>query len=72
VLFIQGARDPHCRIDKLEELLRRIGAPTRLHVLADTGSGLEPVKRAGRTPEQVRAEVLAQLELYIQEVIGRG
>lgn len=72
VLFVQGARDPHCRIDKLEELLRRIGAPTRLHVLADTGPGLEPIKRAGRTPEQVRVEVLAQLDLYIQEVIGRG
>jgi hypothetical protein len=72
VLFVQGARDPHCRIDKLEELLRRIGAPTRLHVIADTGPGLDPVKKGARTQEQIRAEALAQLEAYIHEVIGRG
>lgn len=72
MLFVQGARDPHCRIDKLEELLRRVGAPTRLHVVADCGPGLEPVKRTTRTAEDIRAEVLAQLEAYVQEVIGRG
>ncbi len=72
VLFVQGARDPHCRTDKLEELLRRIGAPTRLHVIPDCGAGLEPIKRTGRTPEKIREEVLAQLDLFIQEVIRRG
>ena len=72
MLFVQGARDPHCRIDKLEELLRRVGAPTRLHVISDTGPGLEPVKRTGKTVEQVRAEALTHLEAYIVEVIGRG
>jgi hypothetical protein len=72
VLFVQGARDPHCRIDKLEELLRRIGAPTRLHVIADCGAGLEPIKRTGRTVEKIREEALAQLDLFILEVIRRG
>jgi predicted alpha/beta-hydrolase family hydrolase len=72
VLFVQGARDPHCRTDKLEELLRRIGAPTRLHVVPDCGAGLEPIKRSGRTAEKIREEVLAQLDLFIQEVIRRG
>ena len=72
MLFVQGARDPHCRIDKLEELLRRVGAPTRLHVIADCGPGLEPVKKTGRTAEEIRAEALSQLEAYISEVIGRG
>jgi len=72
MLFVQGARDPHCRIDKLEELLRRIGAPTRLHVISDCGPGLEPVKKTGRTAEEIRAEALSQLDAYVQEVIGRG
>jgi hypothetical protein len=72
MLFVQGARDPHCRIDKLEELLRRIGAPTRLHVISDCGSGLEPVKKTGRTAEEIRAEALSQLDAFVQEVIGRG
>ncbi|MFI5317139.1 MAG: alpha/beta family hydrolase [Myxococcota bacterium] len=72
MLFVQGARDPHCRIDKLEELLRRIGAPTRLHVITDCGPGLEPVKKTGRTAEEIRAEALSQLDAFVQEVIGRG
>jgi hypothetical protein len=72
VLFVQGARDPHCRIDKLEELLRRLGAPTRLHVITDCGPGLEPIKRTTRTAEQIRDEALAQLEGFVQEVLGRG
>ncbi len=72
VLFVQGARDPHCRIDRLEELLRRLGAPTRLHVVADCGSGLEPIKRGGRSVEAIREEVFGQLELFLQEVIRRG
>ncbi len=72
MLFVQGARDSHCRIDRLEELLRRLGAPTRLHVVADCGSGIEPIKRNGRTPEDVRTEVLAQIDLFVQEVIRRG
>jgi len=72
MLFVQGARDPHCRIDKLEELLRRVGAPTRLHVITDCGPGLEPIKKTGRTQEQIRAEALGQLETFVQEVIGRG
>jgi len=72
VIFVQGARDPHCRIDKLEELLRRLGAPTRLHVITDCGPGLDPIKRTGRTAEQIREEALAQLEGFVQEVIGRG
>ncbi|MGH8310298.1 MAG: alpha/beta hydrolase family protein [Steroidobacteraceae bacterium] len=72
MLFVPGARDPHCRIDKLEELLRRVGAPTRLHVVAECGPGLEPVKRGGRTLEQIRDEVLTQLDAFVQEVIGRG
>ena len=72
VLFVQGARDPHCRTDKLEELLRRIGAPTRLHVIPDCGAGLEPIKRTGRTAEKIREEVLGQLDLFVQEVIRRG
>jgi len=72
MLFVQGARDPHCRIDKLEELLRRVGAPTRLHVVADCGPGLEPVKKTGRTAEQIRAEALVQIERFVQEVISRS
>jgi hypothetical protein len=72
VIFVQGARDPHCRVDKLEELLRRLGAPTRLHVISDCGAGLEPIKRTGRTAEQIREEALAQLEGFVQEVIGRA
>ena len=68
ILFVQGERDSHCRIDRLEELLRRIGAPTQLHVVRDAGRGLKLIKRTDRTPEQVHDEVLDVVESFVQHV----
>ena len=70
MLFVQGERDSHCRVDRLEELLRRIGAPTQLHVVRDAGQGLALIKRTSRTPEQVREEVLTSIESFVAQVSG--
>ena len=70
MLFVQGARDAHCRVDRLETLLRRIGAPTDLRVIDDCGQGLEPIKRAERSPEQVRELVVEAIDGFIQKVTG--
>ncbi len=70
ILFVQGARDAHCRVDRLETLLRRIGAPTDLRVIDDCGQGLELIKRAERTPDQVRELVVQAIEDFIQKVAG--
>jgi predicted alpha/beta-hydrolase family hydrolase len=69
MLFIQGARDVHCRLDRLSALLRTIGAPTQLRVIEDCGAGLSLIRKTERTPEEVRAETLQSLEGFIRRVI---
>ena len=70
LLFIQGDRDAHCRVDRLEGLLRRIGAPTQLHVVTDCGQGLELIKRTERIPEEIHAETVEAFDRFIQRVAG--
>ncbi len=68
ILFIQGDRDPHCRLDRLEGLLQRLGAPSRVHPVRDAGQGLEPIKRTERTREDVFAETLSALKAFLQKI----
>ena len=69
-LFVQGTRDTHCRIDRLESLLRRIGAPTRLATIEDADHELQPIKRTPRTEEDVREEINAAVQAFLVQVIG--
>ena len=70
VLFVQGSRDPYCRIDRLEILLRRIGAPTRLHVVQDADHSFGLIKRSSRSPEEVSEEVLTAMDGFVQKALG--
>lgn len=67
ILFLQGARDAHCRIDRLTAALKTIGAPTQLQVIEDCGQGLELIRRSTRKPEDLHAEVLARIETFIRK-----
>ena len=69
-LFVQGTRDTHCRIDRLQTLLRRIGAPTRLATIEDADHELAPVKRASRSEEEVRQEIRAAVLAFLVQVTG--
>jgi predicted alpha/beta-hydrolase family hydrolase len=70
MLFVQGTRDPTCKLDRLQGLLRRIGAPTQLHVVQDADHKLDVIRRSGRTPEEVQAEVLAAVDAFAQRATG--
>ena len=70
ILFVQGSRDAHCRIDRLELLRRRIGAPTQLVVVEDADHGLEPVRRGTRTAEEIDAQVLDSVSTFLQKTVG--
>lgn len=70
ILFVQGSRDANCRVDRLEMLRRRIGAPTQVRVIEDADHALAPVKRSNRTPEDVTSEVLAAIDGYLQRTVG--
>lgn len=68
MLFVQGSRDAHCRVDRLEQLLRSVGAPTRLRVIEDCGQGLGLIRKTERTPEEIWRETLDAAEAFIDRV----
>jgi len=68
VLFVQGTRDPYCRIDRLESLLRRIGAPTQLAAIEDADHSLAVIKRSWRSAEDVQAEVRRAVVRFLEQV----
>lgn len=70
MLFVQGTRDPTCKLDRLQALMLRIGAPTKLHVIEDANHSMELVKAGERTNEEIRGEILEELDLFIQSAVG--
>ena len=70
ILFVQGSRDAHCRLDRLDTLRRRIGAPTRVAVIEDADHSLKPIKRSSRTSEEIAAEVVGVVDAHLQRTIG--
>ncbi len=65
ILFVQGTRDAYCRLDRLELLLRRIGAPTELRAVVDADHDLKAVRRTPRTPDEIREEVLDTVQAFL-------
>jgi hypothetical protein len=70
MLFVRGSRDRFCDLDTLRATLRRIGAPVSLHTVEEADHGFKVLKKGPRTPEEVRAEILAVLESWIAKVLG--
>ncbi len=64
MLFVQGTRDATCRVDRMQAVLRRIGAPTELVVIEDSDHKLDVIKRSSRTQEEVRQEVLGAVDRF--------
>ncbi len=69
MLFVQGTKDPTCRLERLKDVLRRIGAPTSLRVVEDADHGFGVAKRSPRTPEDVLNEVVEVTHRFIRRVI---
>lgn len=69
-LFVQGTHDTHCRIDRLQTLLRRVGAPTQLATIEDADHALEPIKRTTRGAPEMRQEVGAAVQAFLVQVMG--
>ena len=71
VLFVQGSRDSLCPLDALEEVRRRMAAPTALHVVEQGNHSLEVGARAlsarGWTQQGVEEEALRA----IRDFLGR-
>jgi hypothetical protein len=61
MLFVQGTRDAFAREDLLLALLERLGPRAELHRVREDDHSFAVLKRSGRTPEDVLAEVSAAL-----------
>ena len=66
MLFIQGLRDRSCNAAVLQEKLKRVGAPTRLHLIEEADSNFRVTKKSGIEPAAVHAAVLDSLASWIQ------
>lgn len=69
VLFVQGDRDRLCPLDLLEDVRRRMTAPSTLHVVEGGNHSLVVGKRAlaaqGRTQDDVDGAVLATVRTFL-------
>ncbi len=69
ILFVQGSRDPLCPLDALEDVRRRMTAPTALHVVEDGNHSLEVAARTlratGGTQERAEEAMLAALAAFL-------
>jgi uncharacterized protein len=61
MLFLQGTRDDFARADLLDALLARLGARAELHRVEHADHSFGVLKRSGRTPADVLAEVSGAL-----------
>jgi predicted alpha/beta-hydrolase family hydrolase len=70
MLFVQGTKDPTCRLDRLREVLRRIGAPTSLEVIQDADHSFGVAKRSPRTKEEVHLHVIESTHRFLRQTTG--
>lgn len=68
--FLQGTRDRYCEVDALRRALKRVGAPTSLFVVEEADHRLRVPKKSGREQNDVRREVLAVTETWIERALG--
>jgi hypothetical protein len=66
MLFVQGTRDTFAREDLLDALIARLGTSAELHRIQHADHSFGVLKRSGRTPAEVLAEVTAVLLRWLQ------
>ena len=65
MLFVQGTRDAFAREDLLLALMERLGPRAELHRVAEADHSFDVLKRSGRTPEDVLAEIRDALVAWL-------
>ena len=58
MLFVEGTNDPFCRLDLLTEVLERVQASTRTHLIEGGNHDFRVPKRLGREVEDIWQEVV--------------
>ncbi len=68
MLFVEGTRDPLCRLELLRPVLARLGARARLHLVEGGDHSFRLPKRLGRGDREVWDEILEATSRWIAEV----
>ena len=69
MLFIQGDRDPLCRMHLMTPVADRLGARATLHVVAGGDHSFKVLKRSGRTTDEAQAEVVRAALTWLDDVL---
>ena len=69
MLFVQGDRDPLCRIHLMKPVAERLGERATLHVVEGGDHSFKVLKRSGRTTEQAHAEVVSTALSWLADVL---
>jgi predicted alpha/beta-hydrolase family hydrolase len=71
ILFVQGTRDTLCSLDELDQVRKRMTAPSELHVVESGDHSLEAsktsLKQRATTQAAVEAEILARVRAFCAE-----
>jgi len=70
ILFVQGTRDTLCSLDELEQVRKRMSAPSELYVVESGDHSLEAtktwLKQRGTTQAAVEAAILARVREFCE------
>jgi predicted alpha/beta-hydrolase family hydrolase len=72
ILFVQGSRDQRCKIERLADLQRQIGAPSKIIQVEDADQNLALIKRSTRTRDEVQDQVLDAVHDFLRRTTGPG
>jgi len=68
MLFFAGTRDSLCDLDRLRFNVGFLTAPTTVHVIPDGDHSFNVLKRTGRSPEEVREEIVAVSDRWMDGI----
>ena len=69
LLFIEGTRDPFCRLDLLERAMEKIPVRTDLHIIQDGDHSFNVPKRSGRQQREVWDEIVSVVATWLRKQI---
>jgi len=74
VMFVQGTRDPLCPLELLEDVRKRMRAPSTLHVVDGADHSLlvakTTLKALGSTREEADDQILAAIARFLKDALG--
>jgi predicted alpha/beta-hydrolase family hydrolase len=76
ILFVQGTRDPLCPLDLLEDVRKRMGAPSTLHVVEGGDHSLivgkTALKGLGSSQEEVDDGILTAIARFLRGALNQS